>query len=107
MFIIDIIVCYFCKKYSVNDDKSCKKLKKCFELSISFAFHFRALAVNCNAPIDTKNGSTSKDWRKGKPVRVVRNCKLAKHSEYAPEEGNRYDGIYKVCIVSHDCSTWD
>lgn len=29
-------------------------------------------------------------------MRVVRNCKGRKHSEYAPEEGNRYDGIYKV-----------
>ncbi|KAH3867286.1 hypothetical protein DPMN_030412, partial [Dreissena polymorpha] len=55
----------------------------------------KALAKNCNAPLDAKNGATSKDWRAGKPVRVVRNCKLAKHSEYAPEEGNRYDGIYK------------
>ena len=50
----------------------------------------------CNAPMDAKNGATSKDWRAGKPVRVVRSCKLGKHSEYAPDEGNRYDGIYKV-----------
>ncbi|KAL4236714.1 ubiquitin-like with PHD and RING finger domains 2 [Mactra antiquata] len=56
----------------------------------------KALARNCNAPIDAKNGATSKDWRAGKPVRVVRNCKLSKHSDYAPEEGNRYDGIYKI-----------
>ena len=27
---------------------------------------------------------------------MVRNWKGKKHSEYAPEEGNRYDGIYKV-----------
>lgn len=32
----------------------------------------------------------------GKPVRVVRNFKLAKYSKYAPSHGNRYDGIYKV-----------
>lgn len=32
----------------------------------------------------------------GKPVRVVRNYKLAKHSKFAPKEGNRYDGLYKV-----------
>ncbi len=31
-----------------------------------------------------------------KPVRVVRNYKGRKSSESAPEEGNRYDGIYKV-----------
>lgn len=30
------------------------------------------------------------DWKKGKPVRVVRNYKLRKHSEYAPAVGNRY-----------------
>ena len=31
-------------------------------------------------------------------MRVVRNCKERKISKYAPEEGNRYDGIYKVGI---------
>lgn len=56
----------------------------------------RALAKNCNAPLDNKKGAEAKDWKGGKPVRVVRNCKGRKHSEYAPEEGNRYDGIYKV-----------
>ncbi|XP_075067919.1 E3 ubiquitin-protein ligase UHRF1-like [Mixophyes fleayi] len=56
----------------------------------------KALALNCNAPINDKQGSVAKDWRAGKPVRVVRNAKGRKHSKYAPEEGNRYDGIYKV-----------
>lgn len=56
---------------------------------------FRALAKNCNEPINEK-GAEAKDWRGGKPLRVVRNCKGRKHSDYAPEEGNRYDGIYKV-----------
>ncbi|KFW12472.1 E3 ubiquitin-protein ligase UHRF1, partial [Eurypyga helias] len=56
----------------------------------------RALALNCSAPIDDKNGAEAKDWRAGKPVRVVRNVKGGKHSKYAPVEGNRYDGIYKV-----------
>lgn len=55
----------------------------------------RALAKNCNEPINEK-GAEAKDWRGGKPLRVVRNCKGRKHSDYAPEEGNRYDGIYKV-----------
>ena len=32
----------------------------------------RALARNCDAPIDDKKGATGKDWRNGKPVRVVR-----------------------------------
>lgn len=56
----------------------------------------KALALNCNAKFDAKNGAEAKDWKKGKPVRVVRNYKLRKHSKYAPKEGNRYDGIYKV-----------
>ena len=59
-----------------------------------------ALAKNCNvAKLDAKNGAEAKDWQSGKPVRVVRNCKGRKHSEYAPEEGNRYDGIYKVSAL--------
>ncbi|XP_053157653.1 E3 ubiquitin-protein ligase UHRF1 isoform X2 [Hemicordylus capensis] len=56
----------------------------------------RALALNCSAPINDKEGAEAKDWRAGKPVRVVRNMKGGKHSKYAPVEGNRYDGIYKV-----------
>jgi len=56
-----------------------------------------ALAKNCNvAKLDAVNGAEAKDWKSGKPVRVVRNCKGRKHSDFAPEEGNRYDGIYKV-----------
>lgn len=56
----------------------------------------RALALNCFAPINDRKGAEAKDWRSGKPVRVVRNVKGGKHSKYAPAEGNRYDGIYKV-----------
>ncbi|OAD54927.1 E3 ubiquitin-protein ligase UHRF1 [Eufriesea mexicana] len=56
----------------------------------------KALAVNCNAKLNAIIGATAENWRGGIPVRVVRNFKLAKHSKYAPEEGNRYDGIYKV-----------
>ncbi|XP_015183118.1 PREDICTED: E3 ubiquitin-protein ligase UHRF1-like isoform X2 [Polistes dominula] len=56
----------------------------------------KALALNCNAKLDPVNGATAEDWKGGIPVRVVRNFKLAKHSKYAPKEGNRYDGIYKV-----------
>ncbi|XP_002740994.1 E3 ubiquitin-protein ligase UHRF1-like [Saccoglossus kowalevskii] len=54
-----------------------------------------ALALNCNAPAK-EQGNEAKDWKSGKPVRVIRNCKGRKHSKYSPEEGNRYDGIYKV-----------
>lgn len=55
----------------------------------------RALALNCYTPINEK-GAEASDWRQGKPVRVVRNVKGGKHSKFAPAEGNRYDGIYKV-----------
>ena len=32
---------------------------------------YSALARNCDAPIDDKKGATAKDWKKGKPIRVV------------------------------------
>lgn len=54
----------------------------------------RALAKNCNASINTTEGSQSTDWKKGKPVRVVRSYK--EKSPYAPTEGFRYDGLYKI-----------
>ncbi|XP_072309172.1 E3 ubiquitin-protein ligase UHRF2-like isoform X2 [Eucyclogobius newberryi] len=56
----------------------------------------RALASNCDAPLNDKVGAESKNWRAGKPVRVIRSSKGRRISQYAPEEGNRYDGIYKV-----------
>ncbi|KAM3876053.1 E3 ubiquitin-protein ligase UHRF1 [Diretmus argenteus] len=56
----------------------------------------RALALNCNASVNDKDGADAKNWRAGKPVRVIRSCKGRKHSKYSPEDGNRYDGIYKV-----------
>ncbi|XP_011151533.1 E3 ubiquitin-protein ligase UHRF1 isoform X2 [Harpegnathos saltator] len=56
----------------------------------------KALAINCNAKLNATEGATAQNWKKGIPVRVVRNFKLAKYSKYAPREGNRYDGIYKV-----------
>lgn len=61
-----------------------------------FVLFFRALALNCDAPLDDKIGAESRNWRAGKPVRVIRSFKGRKISKYAPEEGNRYDGIYKV-----------
>uniref|UniRef100_A0A8D8VVT0 RING-type E3 ubiquitin transferase n=1 Tax=Cacopsylla melanoneura TaxID=428564 RepID=A0A8D8VVT0_9HEMI len=56
----------------------------------------KALAKNCNAPLDDEKGNEAVNWKKGKPVRVMRNANAAKHSKYAPKEGNRYDGIYKI-----------
>jgi len=56
-----------------------------------------AIAKNCKASFDFKKGGDAGDkWKDGRPIRVVRNYKGSKHSKYAPEEGNRYDGIYKV-----------
>ncbi|KRT83940.1 PHD finger motif containing protein, partial [Oryctes borbonicus] len=56
----------------------------------------KALAMNCNAKFNAKDGAEAENWQGGKPVRVVRNFKLRKHSKYAPADGNRYDGVYKV-----------
>ena len=72
--------------------ENCRNLKNFIYALLDI---FRALAKNCNETISEK-GAEAKDWRGGKPLRVVRNCKGRKHSDYAPEEGNRYDGIYKV-----------
>ncbi len=36
----------------------------------------RALAKNCNASIDDKNGGSAKEWKGGKPVRVVSQPRL-------------------------------
>lgn len=64
----------------------------CFHL----VYSCRALALNCDAALNDKDGAESKNWRAGKPVRVVRSSKGRRISKYAPEDGNRYDGIYKV-----------
>ncbi|XP_031787285.1 E3 ubiquitin-protein ligase UHRF1 isoform X1 [Nasonia vitripennis] len=56
----------------------------------------KALALNCRAKFNDQEGAVATDWRAGIPVRVVRSYKLSKYSKYAPSEGNRYDGLYKV-----------
>ena len=49
-----------------------------------------AIARNCNAKFDDKNGADAGDkWKNGKPIRVVRGYKGKKHSKFAPEEGCR------------------
>ncbi|KAG9289816.1 hypothetical protein G9A89_015396 [Geosiphon pyriformis] len=56
-----------------------------------------ALARTCNASINEKTGAKAKDWRKSQPIRVVRGHGLNKHNpKYAPKEGCRYDGLYKL-----------
>ncbi|CAG9782394.1 unnamed protein product [Diatraea saccharalis] len=58
----------------------------------------KALARNCAVKqISEEGGDAGDNWRNGKPVRVVRSYKMLKHfPKYAPKEGIRYDGIYKV-----------
>ncbi|XP_075990910.1 E3 ubiquitin-protein ligase UHRF1-like [Anticarsia gemmatalis] len=58
----------------------------------------KALARNCAVKtISEQGGDAGENWRSGKPVRVVRSYKMLKHfPKYAPKEGIRYDGIYKV-----------
>ncbi|KAF8774763.1 E3 ubiquitin-protein ligase UHRF1 like protein [Argiope bruennichi] len=84
-------------KYTGSGGRDLSGNKRCAEQSCdqTLTRMNKALALNCNAPLN-KNGAEAKDWKAGKPVRVVRNYKGRKHSEYCPETGNRYDGIYKV-----------
>ncbi|XP_011568402.3 E3 ubiquitin-protein ligase UHRF1 [Plutella xylostella] len=58
----------------------------------------KALARNCAVKtVSEEGGDAGAAWRDGRPVRVVRSFKMMKHfPEYAPKEGIRYDGIYKV-----------
>ena len=64
-----------------------------------------SLAQNCPAHKSCAYCSTKKAcstclglWRSGPPVRVVRSSRLleTKYSTYAPKNGFRYDGLYKV-----------
>ncbi|XP_047544031.1 E3 ubiquitin-protein ligase UHRF1-like [Vanessa atalanta] len=58
----------------------------------------KALARNCAVKEVSEKGADAREaWQQGKPVRVVRSYKMLKHfPKYAPKEGIRYDGIYKV-----------
>lgn len=57
----------------------------------------KAIALTCNAPFNDEVGATARNWRKSRPIRVCRSRQRAKsHPEFAPEEGFRYDGLYKV-----------
>ena len=47
-----------------------------------------AIARNCHAKFNDKVGADAgKDWKKGKPVRVVRGWKGRKHSKFCPKVG--------------------
>lgn len=60
----------------------------------------KALALNCHGGLNEASGANAGlDWRKGRPVRVLRNGNArgaSKRSPYLPAVGIRYDGIYKV-----------
>ncbi|KAJ2658713.1 hypothetical protein IW148_004589 [Coemansia sp. RSA 1199] len=57
----------------------------------------RGLALACAAPIDETVGATANNWKQSSPIRVCRSYKAAKkHPEYAPAEGVRYDGLYRI-----------
>lgn len=73
--------------------------------------------MNCNADVNDKEGAEAKDWRKGKPVRVLRKgsgdekslakgsnkgkSKTSSHnSSYAPEIGVRYSISFPVSLVN-------
>ena len=81
-FVMTQLMCYIYKGNKRTAEQSCDQMLTRMN---------KALALNCNAKLNATAGATAEDWRGGIPVRVVRNFKLAKHSKYAPEEGNRYN----------------
>ncbi|KAI9260087.1 PUA-like domain-containing protein [Helicostylum pulchrum] len=57
----------------------------------------KALAITCYAPFNPEVGNKSLQWRKSRPIRVCRAAKrVDSHPEFAPLQGIRYDGLYKV-----------
>ncbi|KAI8978659.1 PUA-like domain-containing protein [Pilobolus umbonatus] len=52
-----------------------------------------ALALTCDAPLDSKTGIKAYNWKNSQPIRV---CRGTQWSKYSPEEGYRYDGLYKL-----------
>jgi len=72
----------------VSEQSSDQKLEK----------NNKALAVTCDAALNAEIGAKARDWRKSKPIRVLRSYKAGKKKEnrFAPKEGIRYDGIYKI-----------
>ncbi|CAK1554001.1 unnamed protein product [Leptosia nina] len=57
-----------------------------------------ALARNCAVnPLNEDGADAGDAWKSGLPVRIVRSYRMPKRfPTYAPKEGYRYDGVYKV-----------
>ena len=60
----------------------------------------KALAMSCAAAFnDVTGGFAGKDWKEGKPIRLLRSGNTRgshKTSKFLPRIGIRYDGLYKV-----------
>ncbi|KAI7869587.1 PUA-like domain-containing protein [Spinellus fusiger] len=56
-----------------------------------------SLAMTCAAEVNDEVGAEAQDWKQSRPIRVCRTVQLARHNPtYAPTEGVRYDGLYKI-----------
>ena len=90
------------KRVSGKNTANIKSLSNIFLLFLGQSFDQtltrsnKAIALNCNAPFNDKEGAEAKDWKKGRPIRVCRSEKFAKHSKFAPAKGVQHDGLYKV-----------
>ena len=65
----------------------------------------RALARNCNAAIDDKKGATAKQWREGKPVRVVSHLStLITHTSTIPSHPSPLPSLSLLlrCVTTKD-----
>ncbi|XP_065337009.1 E3 ubiquitin-protein ligase UHRF1-like [Cloeon dipterum] len=65
-----------------------------------------ALAQSCYAGLNAKEGAVSVDWMKGLPIRLVRGHRFGQVSRFAPPEGYRYEGIFKVKRYFKEGAVW-
>ncbi|CAG9828698.1 unnamed protein product [Diabrotica balteata] len=63
-----------------------------------------ALARSCYAELNPRGAQSAQDWQAGLPVRVVRCPHKKQESTVSPNDGYRYDGIYKVVSYTVDVS---
>ncbi|KAJ2878258.1 hypothetical protein IWW38_006364, partial [Coemansia aciculifera] len=80
--------------YDLSGNKRTAKVQ-CFDQELTR--QNLSLALACAAEVDDKKGATAADWKQSTAIRVCRSYKIAKkHPEYAPENGVRYDGLYRI-----------